>query len=333
MPDAPTGLPQDHGTKVVVDAALALLVGFLSVVQARVNGQLALTVDSGVEAAALSFGTGLIVIAVLVAVIPSGRRAVGRLRRGVRQHIIPKWLLIGGLGGATFVAAQGIAVPTIGVALFTVALVAGLTTNSLVVDRIGLGPGGVRRASAPRIAGALVAVVGVAAAVSGQFDAGVSAAVVIVPMVLTFTAGTLVAAQQAINGRLAQASGSPLAAALVNFIVGFSALAIVSLLWEAGDGVPLILPPAPWEQPVLWLGGPLGVTFVAIAAFTVKGLGVLLFSLLSIVGQLVGGVLIDAFRPIEGAASLNWTTLLAVVLLAAATGLAAFGTRSGRMHG
>lgn len=332
MPDAPTGLPQDHGTKVVVDAILALLVGFLSVLQARVNGQLALTIDSGVEAAALSFGTGLLVIAVLVAVVPSGRRAVGRLRKGVREHIIPKWLLIGGLGGATFVAAQGIAVPIVGVALFTVALVAGLTTNSLVVDRIGLGPGGVRLASVPRITGAVVAIVGVAVAVSGQFDSAAATGVVVVPMVLTFVAGTLVAAQQAINGRLAQAAGSPLAAALVNFIVGFAALTGASLLWEASDGVPLIVPPAPWEQPWLWLGGPLGVTFVAIAAFTVKGLGVLLFSLLSIVGQLAGGVLIDAVRPIEGAASLNWTTLLAVALLAAATGLAALGTRSGRMH-
>lgn len=326
------GLPRDHGTKVVIDALLALLVGLLSVLQARVNGQLALAVGSGVEAAALSFGTGLVVIALLVAIVPSGRRALSQLRTGLRRHVIPRWLLIGGLGGATFVAAQGIAVPVVGVALFTVALVAGLTTNSLVVDRVGLGPGGVRPASTPRVAGAMVAIVGVGLAVSGQFDGAVNPGLVIVPMLLTFVAGTLVAAQQAINGRLAQAAGSPLAAALVNFIVGFTALAVVALIWEVTDDTQVTLPPAPWDQPLLWLGGPLGVTFVAVAAYTVKGLGVLLFSLLSIVGQLIGGVLIDVVRPVAGATPLNWTTVSAVLLLAVATGLASLGRRSGRMH-
>lgn len=332
MTDVPAQLPRDHGTKVVIDGLLAMLVGFLSVLQARVNAELALEVGSGIEAAAVSFGTGLVFVALLVAMVPSARAAMARLRRGLHQRLIPKWLLIGGFGGATFVAAQGISVPVVGVALFTVAIVAGLTTNSLIVDRVGLGPGGVRLASPPRVGGALLAIVGVGIAVSGQFDGGASLAVIFAPMLLAFVAGTLVAAQQAINGRLAHSAGSPLAAALVNFVVGFSVLAGVAAVVEVVDNTQLVLPPAPWDEPVLWSGGPLGVAFVAIAAFTVKGLGVLLFSLLSIVGQLVGGVLIDAVRPLSGAAALNWTTLVAVCVLVAATGLAAIGARSGRMQ-
>jgi transporter family-2 protein len=47
--------------------------------------------------------------------------------------------MLGGVGGAMFVAAQGLVVPTLG-ALFTVAVVAGQTGNSLVADRLGWAP-------------------------------------------------------------------------------------------------------------------------------------------------------------------------------------------------
>ena len=59
----------------------------------------------------------------------------------------------GGLGGAMYVASQSITVATLGVALFTVCIVAGQTGNSLLVDRLGLGPRRRRTRSRPRASG------------------------------------------------------------------------------------------------------------------------------------------------------------------------------------
>lgn len=120
-----------------------MLVGLLAVIQARIgNGELALVVGSGIEAAVASFGSGLLLIVVIVLSVPSARAGTRRLAHAARvPPKVPIWTFLGGLGGATFVAAQGLVVPTTGVALFTIAIVAGLSGNSLVADKYGIGPG------------------------------------------------------------------------------------------------------------------------------------------------------------------------------------------------
>jgi transporter family-2 protein len=338
MPEVPESViesvdqPHDHGARAVMDGAFALLVGLLAVIQARINGELALAVGSGIEAAVASFGTGLILIAVIVLAVPSARAGARRLMRALQiPPRVPAWTLLGGLGGATFVASQGLVVPTTGVALFTVAVVAGLSGNSLVADKYGIGPGGRRPVTWPRVVAAVVAVAGVGLAVSGEFGSG---EVAFGLLLLALVAGAMVAVQQGLNGRVAVIAGTPLPAALVNFIVGFAALLLIGGLIEAFDAQTFTAPPAPWEQPVLWLGGPIGVAFVVVAAFAVRGLGVLLFSLLTIVGQLVGGVLVDFVAPVPGGAGLTWQTIAAVLLSMAATLLAFLGSRRspGRMQ-
>lgn len=324
--------PHDHGFRAVIDGALAILVGLLAVIQARINGELALVVGSGIEAAVASFGSGLLLIAVIVLVVPSARAGTRRLLHAVRVHPrVPLWTFLGGLGGATFVASQGLVVPTTGVALFTIAVVAGLSGNSLVADKYGIGPGGRRPVTWPRVVAALVAVSGVGLAVSGELGNG---EVAVGLLLFAIFAGATVAVQQGLNGRVAVLAGTPLPAALVNFIVGFTALLAVATVIEAFDSQAFTAPPTPWAEPVLWLGGPIGVAFVVVAAFAVRGLGVLVFSLLTIVGQLVGGVLVDLVAPVPGDAGLTWQTIAAVLLSMAATLLAFLGSRRspGTMH-
>ncbi|MDQ1248666.1 MAG: family transporter [Actinomycetota bacterium] len=324
--------PHDHGFRALVDGAFAVLVGLLAVIQARINGELALVVGSGIEAAVVSFGSGLLLIVVIVLVVPSARAGTRRLAHAARvPPKVPIWTFLGGVGGATFVAAQGLVVPTTGVALFTIAIVAGLSGNSLVADKYGIGPGGRRPVTWPRVVAALVAVFGVGLAVSGELGGG---QVAVGLLALAMFAGATVAVQQGLNGRVAVIAGTPLPAALVNFTVGFTALLLVGAVTEAFDGQAFTAPPAPWAQPVLWLGGPIGVAFVVVAAFAVRGLGVLVFSLLTIVGQLVGGVLVDLVAPVPGDTGLTWQTIVAVLLSMAATVLAFLGSRrpTGTMH-
>ena len=59
----------------------AVLIGVLTAVQARINGQLGVRIGDGFAAAVISFGSGLIVLIVLSAVIPQGRRGFAALRK------------------------------------------------------------------------------------------------------------------------------------------------------------------------------------------------------------------------------------------------------------
>ena len=142
----------------------AVVVSALTVVQSRINGQLGKELDDGILAAWISFVIGLVAIVVIVVASKRHRKAVGVLRDAVRKkpgrgRLIAPWELLGGLGGATFVAAQSTTVQYLGVAVFTVAVVAAQNANSLVVDRVGLGPAGVQAITSRRVVAAIIATI------------------------------------------------------------------------------------------------------------------------------------------------------------------------------
>ncbi len=303
-----------------VPRVLAIFVGALVVVQSRINGQLSADVGDGVLAAVISFGTGLVVVSVLLLASRANREAVSNLPSFVRERKLSWWMLIGGLGGATLVAAQGIAVPMIGVALFTVSLVAGQTANGLLVDHVGLGPRGVAPVTKARVVGSSFAVVAVVVAVSGRFA---SADFVVGLVVFVAVAGGLVAAQQAVNGRVAAVTGRPIVAGLVNFVVGFTALLVVWLV----SGHHGVLLPVVAGKPWLYLGGPIGVIFIVVAAVIVRPLGVLLFGLLSVAGQLGGALILDHVLPTSGSA-LSWQLITGTMLTFIGVAIAGRGLRN-----
>jgi transporter family-2 protein len=266
--------------------AAAVFCGALVAVQARVNGELATSLHDALLAAVVSFGSGLVVIAVLVLARTSARRAWGRLRD------VPWWTRLGGLGGATHVAAGAYAAPRIGVALLTVGIVAGQTTGGLLVDRAGLGPGGRHAVTPPRLGGALLCIAAVVLSVAGK-GAG-DAHVLLLAVVVT--AGLLISVQQALNGRVRAQTGDAGVTTLVNFLVGTTALVVAYLLFSSHD-VRYWPGPGHWW---LYIGGSLGVLFIAMAAVTVRILGVLRLGLATVAGQLVGAVALDVAAPASG---------------------------------
>lgn len=311
-------------------AGLAYGVGVLGAVQSRITGELSHRLGGGTSggllAALVSFGTAFFMLLVLVLAAPALRGAAGGLPSAVRGGRLRWWMLLGGLGGASLVAAQGITVPTLGVALFTVAVVAGQTTSSLVVDGVGLAPGGRRPLTGSRVGAAALATGAVGLAVSGRVSAGTLA----LGMVLLVAAtGGLTAAQQAVNGRVAQATGEPFVAALVNMAVGTVGLLLVrAVASDAGaPGVGDL--PAPWAEPVLWLAGLIGVAFVATGARVVPVLGVLEFSLLSVAGMLTGSLALDVVLP-TAATEVTARVVGGVLLAGVAVAVAALPGRPGR---
>ena len=112
-------------------------------------------------------------------------------------------------------------------------------------------------------------------------------------LLLPFLAGAGIAWQQATNGRLRQAVGSPLVATLVNFIGGTIALVIADVIHIAAAGAPQAFPTDAW----LYVGGAIGVVYIFLSAALVRHTGVLLLGLGSVVGLLATSVVLDALWP------------------------------------
>lgn len=325
---APTGTATGtHGPGVVTrsEKVLGVLLSAFSgagfAVQSRINGELGVRLGDGVLAALLSFGVGLMLLVLVVPLMPTARRGVTRLRAALTDRALPFWQCLGGFSGAFLVAAQSLTVGTIGVAIFAVGLVAGQTGSSLLVDRAGLGPGGRKPLTGPRIIGAGLALTAVATAMSYRIHGGVALWLVLLPLV----AGAGIAVQQAMNGQVRVAAQSALTAALVNFIAGTTLLVVAWLVVRVIRGAPQSLPIEPW----LYLGGPLGVMFIWVAAVVVRWIGVLLLGLSTIAGQLLGAVTLDLLAPTPGA-RLAVATVIGTVMTLVAVGVAALpGHRSG----
>ena len=317
---------EGHHRHPVWAMVVAFCVGVGIVVQSRINGQLAVEVQDGLLAAVLSFTTGFVILLLVVASRRTTRHALMvELQAELRSRNLRWWHLLGGLGGATLVAGQGLAVPVLGLALFTVLVVAGNTGSAIGVDRAGIGPGIPRPVTGRRIAAALITTGAVALAVSGRVVLGDVAAWAIV---LAVVAGAAIAVQPALNGQIAHRTGDALAATTVNFAVGTAAL-ILALAAEHALGHGWTAPPMPWEQPVLWLGGPVGILFIVGATVVVKPLGVLLYGLLSIAGQLSMSLLLDLVLPTPGTV-VTWQLITGVVLTGLAVAWAAQSPRAAR---
>ncbi len=266
--------------------------GILVASQSRLNGGLGATIDNGILAAAISFGAGLLVMILAVALSSNARAGLGRVRAGVRERGFPAWALLGGLCGAFFVISQGVAVGVLGVALFTVGIVAGQVVGGLVLDRIGLGPGGRVVPTIPRVFGAVLAIIAVA--VSAWTGLGDSSGVAL--LILPLLAGLAVSWQSAVNGLVRSVAESAITATFINFVVGTVALGIAAAISVGLRGWPTDWPGEWWW----YAGGPLGCLFIALAAIFVRSAGVLLLSMSNVAGQLIGALVLDAVAPVPG---------------------------------
>lgn len=271
-----------------------LACGALTAVQSRINGQLAGALDDAFTAAAISFGSGLVILLVSLAIWRPGRAGFARVGGALRERRLAWWMVLGGLSGAWFVTTQGLSSGVVGVAVFTVAIVAGQTIGGIVFDLIGLGPGGRRPLTVTRVIGAALALAAIGWAVSGQLAHEVPLWLMLFP----FLAGIAVGWQQAVNGRVKIEADSALTATVLNFAVGTAALVVVMLVHAAIAGWPESLPEEPW----LYAGGAIGCIFIAGQAALVRMVGVLLLALCGVAGQLAAALALDLLLPTGGRA-------------------------------
>ena len=100
-------------------------------------------------------------------------------------------------------------------------------------------------------------------------------------------AGVLVGVSRQVNGRLSL-STSPLVSSFWNHLIGFALLTVIGL--GLGGLIPSTAAAAPWFA---YVGGPLGVVFVAAGSWLIPRIGATNTALLIIGGQMISGVVLD----------------------------------------
>jgi transporter family-2 protein len=263
--------------------------------QARANGELSHRLNNGLQAALVSFGSGLLIIFVITLFNSTIKEGIKNLRTAVANKEIARWKLFAGALGGSFVAIQTQIVPLIGVAIYSVASIAGQTAMSLVVDRIGLTGGGKKLISPRRVLAAVLTVLAVLVSVWDRIDANNLSMFAVTAGGI---AGAIVGIQRALNGQINEYSHQSFTTSLLNFITGTSFLLILivaGLILGRNELSPL--PSGPWW---IYTGGVIGVIYIAFTSTIVQHLGVLTFTLFSVGGQLVGSLIIDLVSPTDG---------------------------------
>jgi bacterial/archaeal transporter family-2 protein len=111
-------------------------------------------------------------------------------------------------------------------------------------------------------------------------------------LLLALAAGVLLPVQAGLNAQLRSALGSPVAAALVSFLVGTAGLATIALLLRT----PLPLGRAwavtsPWQ----WSGGLIGAVYVLAAILLAPRLGAATLIAAVVAGQMITSLVLDQY--------------------------------------
>ena len=247
------------------------------------------------EAALVSFSTGLLFVSGIALVRQDVRAGFRQIFTAINLNKMPAWTITAGVLGASFVAMQTYVVPIAGVALFTVASLAGQTAISLWVDKSALSGGTKTLITKRRAVAAIITVLAVVLSAWDRFELSNFS---IIALGLAFFAGSWVGVQRALNGRINSHSNKSFATSWLNFITGTSFLLLLLLLRSLFTDHSILN----FQTAPLWmfLGGSIGVIYIALSSHIVQHLGVLEFTLFSVGGMLIGSLLIDLLLPTPG---------------------------------
>ncbi len=280
----------------------AVVGGSFMAVQARVNSGLGQEIGSGILAALVSFSIGLLIISIATFAYSKNRSALLSTLSKFKDSSIPVWLSIAGMLGGIYVIMQGVVAGLIGIALFSIGVVAGSALSALLLDGNGLLGLTKRKIGLSRLAGT-------ALAFSGLVVASDIANYSFTPLILLpFAAGIGIGFQQAMNGLFGTLAQSAVIPTFFNFIAGTIFIALALLVVE-GFSVPASWP----TNPLLYLGGVVGVIFIFLQVVVLPKIGALSMGIAMLVGQLSGSFLLDLLVPIANRA-VTMSTLLGIVL-------------------
>ncbi|MFI6644723.1 DMT family transporter [Streptomyces sp. NPDC050504] len=272
--------------------AVALLAGCLLAVQASVNLQLNSAVGTPYGASTIQLG----VATGLLAVIAVGAGALGALGK---LPDVEGWQLLGGLASPLYITSGILLFPRLG-ALASVGLfVTGQMFASLALDLFGLFGLEQKSLNAGIVIGAAAVVAGIVVIIRGQkAPAGAGAKVSGVArlgwLALGIVAGGVLPIQGAVNAKLKASLDSPIAVAVISFVVATFTIAVVLLVLYATRRTPKpkvdTLTKMPWWG---WLGGACAAAYVTGTFLLIPEIGAAVTIALTVTGQQLTSALID----------------------------------------
>lgn len=254
--------------------------------QAGISGQLAHELNDGIMAALIS-NIGGALFTGLFLLNPEVRKKGKKLFQDVISGKFAKWQLLGGVAGAIYISTASSTVSIIGTGLFTVVLIASQNMSGIVVDRFGLSSGSRKKITPKR---SIAAVIGIAAVLLSVTD--FQGKILWIPIAAVVMAGVAVTVQFALNGRVTKAANSQVSA-FINFPMSLITVSITLIVMNLFGKNWNTWPNQWW----LYTAGFLGAVVVYLAAATIRTLGVLLFGLASVAGQLITSIALDVILP------------------------------------
>ena len=276
----------------IIALIMAVTAGIALAVQGAANAALAHHVGR-LEAAVVSFLGGTLVLLLLSAL-------TGEFPQLSSLGEVPLWQCI---YGALLVTAIIYGTPVLGAALTFAAFMFGQLFFGMMVDGLGLFDVSVRVLTVGRIIGCVLLAVGIIAVCYGRMlekahapktpsskEVLVTRSYDVMLLAVMFLAGGCSAAQAPTNTALALTVGS-VNASLINMFVGLVVTFVAALVRYRGHLASLRYSFGAWK----YLGGVFGAVYVMLVVFATPSLGVGIVMGALMLGQLGGGVVLDAY--------------------------------------
>lgn len=253
---------------------LSLLIGVIVAVMVAVNG--ALTMQYGVfGATAIIHIVGSFFAFLLIKL---------RRKNALHRHGIPLWLYMGGGIGVLTVVFNNLAYGKISLTSIVALSILGQTATSLVIDSFGLF--GMRKYpfKKPMLIGLSFSVIGLLMMLDN------SAKNALYAVFLSLGGGITVVLSRTINARLSERIGA-LHGSFINHVVGLAIAAAGLFLWGRADPIfdGFVISSDGW----IYLGGTMGVVVVLLFNIIVPKVPGFRLTLLSFMGQVFTGIVLD----------------------------------------
>ncbi len=224
---------------------------------------------------AISRGVGVVASVVLCMIKKE------KMPRG--KHI-PLWLCSGGIIGVLTVVFNNLSYGKISMtSIFALSLL-GQMVSSLLIDATGALGMEKRPFRATSLWGMIFSAIGFVMMIDNTLTAD------LIAMILSVLAGVSIVLSRILNARLSEKIGT-YQSSLINHLIGIPFSAALAIIAIAGNSLPQ-LTAAIWN-PWIYCGGVLGVVTLLICNITVPKVSSVLQTLLTLIGQILTGVLID----------------------------------------
>lgn len=269
---------------------LALMAGLILALQGPVNSAIGTRTNVWIGTT-ISFTGGVVALIVLVLLLGQGDLS--------QISSAEPWQLVGGLYGIVSVSVTIAVMPKLGAALSLMAIMLGQLSMGALIDEFGWFGASRKEVTPLRIIGILIIAVGIVVVYRASLKSGgdrSSHGSKAVPnsflLLIAFLSGAAMAMQSPTNASLAGIVGS-LEGTLISFAVGAVGSWIILLVYFLAKREALPSFSNKGIKPWMLFGGLFGVVGIFLNLYTVTAIGAALQAASGMVGQLLGGIIID----------------------------------------